>query len=245
MRRQDKIAEIWIHHQLLEHLKEDYKSSGWGEKKINRALTYLFGFLEPNKNHKCLDLGCGGGTLTQALVKRENLSIVSFDLVKEIILQVTRKRVPSVPYVAGDAEELPFKENSFDIVIHNQTLHHFPTQNFVLAEIARVLKRDGFLLSIETNGYNPYVVYGHVAPWNKRKRFISKNQKVFGYFRFKKQLEEAGFKILGAKTINFDFIKPLEHFEDFLERFSLTKFLGGSTVVCSQKKILIPKNDSI
>ena len=50
-----------------------------------------------------------------------------------------------------DAQAIPFKDETFDIVIANHMLYHVPNREKALAEIRRVLKNDGVLIAA-TNG---------------------------------------------------------------------------------------------
>ena len=52
-----------------------------------------------------------------------------------------------------DAQEIPFDDEAFDIVIANHMLYHVPDKPKGLAEIRRVLKADGILIAA-TNGDN-------------------------------------------------------------------------------------------
>ena len=199
------------------------------------CLTRSRSFLPKNKQYKVLDLGIGGANLAKYVVKNPLFSLTGLDFDENLLNKVTRKRV-DIPLVVGDAEKMPFEDESFDIIVHNQTLHHFPSIERVLGDIHRVLKKDGLLFSIETNGWNPLVKYGHTTPWTKKKRLISSNQKVFSYVKFKKELGSANFKILGWKMINFGFVDFSETLERFFSKLPLIRlFYGGSMVVCSQK----------
>ncbi|MFA7156783.1 MAG: class I SAM-dependent methyltransferase, partial [Bacilli bacterium] len=135
-----------------------------------------------------------------------------------------------------DIEELPFGENSFDLIAHNQVLHHFLGRHVALSEISRVLKPGGILLSIETNGWNPYVYYWHHSPKSKKKNFIGDNENPFGLLRFKQEIHTAGLEVRAWKMINFDFIRILSPFDTFFGKIPFFNLVfGGSMVVCAQK----------
>lgn len=55
----------------------------------------------------------------------------------------------NIDFVQGDAEKLPFSDNSFDIVISRLAFHHFPNPKCCFSEMARVLKTDGKLIVID------------------------------------------------------------------------------------------------
>lgn len=233
---QDKQEEIRVHKSMLEQKGDSYCSSKWGDKKINRALSFIYSFLDNNKEYSVLEIGVGGANLAGHLIKNKQLKLTGLDLVNDVLEKITKKRV-NIPLVAADAEAMPFKDETFDIAIHNQTLHHFPSRKKVLSEIHRVLKKKGFLFSIEGNGWNPLVIYYHKAPWEKRKRFVSCNQTLFSCPKFKKEIKKANFAIKGVKMINFDFIKIPEWIEELLGKTPIINlFCAGSMVICSQKE---------
>jgi len=234
---QDKAAERAANRAKLEAEGDRYSSSGWEDKKFARALQPLDPFLrEAHSPKKVLEIGCGGMGLTAELVKY-GLNPIAIDLDETVLRNVSMKRMPETRLVAADAEQLPFRDGIFDVVVHNQTLHHFPELGGVLREIRRVLKPGGKLCSIETNGWNPYVRYIHGVPWQRSKRHVSPNQRVFGLKKFIRELEHAGFEPIHKKMINFDFIKLLSPFDDLFGRIPLFNLIfAGSMVVCSEKQ---------
>ncbi len=233
---QDKGNEIETNLYQLGVEGEGYHGSWWSDEKWGRILSYFDLFHDSRTRYRVLDLGCGGMTLTQALRHHPNLEVMGIDLVFEILRRIGRVRMPLVPLVTGDAEFLPFKAESFDIVIHNQVLHHFFHREVILKEIKRVLRMGGLLESIETNGWNPYVRYEHYCSLSKIKPFISRNENPFSLPRYKKELRRTGFRVLGWRMINFDFLKILSPLDGFFGRIPFFNLLfGGSMLVCSQK----------
>jgi len=233
---QDKRAELEANRAKLEKQGDRFSSSGWGEAKFARALKPLEAFLdEARPPRRILEIGCGGMALTAQLLAR-GLQPIAIDLDETLLRKVSASRMPGTRLAAADAERLPFRDESFDLVIHNQTLHHFPRRDTVLREIRRVLKSGGKLCSIETNGWNPYVRYIHGPPWERSRRHISGNQHVFGLKRFVSELRRAGLEPVFNKMINFDFIRILSPLDGFLGRIPVFNLVfGGSMVVCSEK----------
>ncbi len=60
-----------------------------------------------------------------------------------------KQALKNMAFVVGDAEELPFLNNSFDIVISRLAFHHFPDINCSFDEMVRVLKPNGKLALID------------------------------------------------------------------------------------------------
>ena len=69
-----------------------------------------------------------------------------------------------------DAQSIPLEDETFDIVIANHMLYHVPDRPKALAEIRRVLKKDGILIAA-TNGRN------HLVEINKWLKTLSPNTK--------------------------------------------------------------------
>jgi len=85
-----------------------------------------------------LDVGCGtGGNLTLF-----NGFVVGLDISPQA-LEMARKRKPDAVLCRGEAENLPFKDESFDLVLALDLLEHLPDDIKGLSEMYRVLKVGG------------------------------------------------------------------------------------------------------
>jgi len=82
---------------------------------------------------RVLDIGAATGSFQTS---RRDLTVVRADL--EI-----RKTRAHGSFVAADAARLPFANESFDLVVSNHSLEHFPRLEVALDEIGRTIKRDG------------------------------------------------------------------------------------------------------
>ncbi|ORB61070.1 SAM-dependent methyltransferase [Mycolicibacterium tusciae] len=95
-----------------------------------------------------LEVGCGHGggasyltrTLRPAGYKAMDLNPTGIDFCRR------RHRLPGLEFVLGDAENLPFPDQTFDAVINIESSIHYPDFRRFLAEVARVLRPGGHLL---------------------------------------------------------------------------------------------------
>lgn len=96
---------------------------------------------------RVLDVGCGTGALLQELARKfPQVTLVGVDPVAEM-LAVARGRVPpSTELREGWAEELPFEDNDFDVVVSCNMFHYVRQPVSVLMEMSRVLRPGGELL---------------------------------------------------------------------------------------------------
>src|SRR5258705_4890323 len=97
---------------------------------------------------RVLEVSCGHGGGASYLVRTlRPASYTGLDLNRAGI-DFCRKRhnLPGLDFVQGDAENLPFPDQSFDAVINIEASHLYPQLPRLLAEVARVLRPGGHFL---------------------------------------------------------------------------------------------------
>ncbi len=94
-------------------------------------------------NSSILDIGCGGGFLTNYLAQNGH-SVHGIDLSAQS-LEVAKKTdsTNSVTYLQANATSLPFADNSFDVVSAMDILEHIENPESLISEASRVLKPNG------------------------------------------------------------------------------------------------------
>lgn len=109
--------------------------------------------IRPLKGKRVLDVGCGNGNTALAIAKEvgPNGKVVGIDLSPEGIAEAKRKAVELglekvTEFRVADAEQLPFKDHSFDIVISECVVGLTPDKQKTINEKARVLKPGGKLV---------------------------------------------------------------------------------------------------
>ncbi len=94
-----------------------------------------------------LDAGCGTGAML-GMFKKDfpDKNYTGIDLSKKMIETAKRKKLDGVHFVAGDCENLPFSENSFDVVTCSMSFHHYPNPENFFRSLHRVLRPGGRLI---------------------------------------------------------------------------------------------------
>ncbi|MCU1365351.1 MAG: putative methyltransferase [Ilumatobacteraceae bacterium] len=103
-----------------------------------------------------LECGCGTGRFWDNDDLPRSLSLTLTDLspgmVDEAIARAQRGKFAEIRGQVCDVQSLPFEDERFDVVIANHMLYHVPDPDRGVAELARVVHRDGVVL-VATNGY--------------------------------------------------------------------------------------------
>ncbi len=200
---------------LLNKVREDYNLISGDFSRTRRypwpEIKFLFDYAK--KGDKVLDLGCGNGRFCQFLKGTDYTGAdISSGLIKE-----AKKRHPKLEFIEADALNLPFSDNSFDVVLSIAVLHHIPSKELrirFLKEARRVLKekgkiiitvwkfhrkKDRFLLLkytiLKILGKTRLDFKDILEPWGK------KTERYYHWFSKRelvKLAEEAGFKAKGS-----------------------------------------------
>jgi SAM-dependent methyltransferase len=100
---------------------------------------------------RVLDLGCGAGTdsLVAAQMVGAGGDVTGIDMTAPMLAKAraaaTEMGMSNVEFVEGEAEQLPFSDASFDVVISNGVIDLVPDKDTVFDEIDRVLRPGGHL----------------------------------------------------------------------------------------------------
>lgn len=96
-----------------------------------------------NGKVKILDIGCGGGLLTNSLAKLGH-EVFGVDLsLPSLKVAAEKDATKSVVYKEASAYEIPFLEGDFDVVCAMDLLEHVEDPKKVISEASRLLKKGG------------------------------------------------------------------------------------------------------
>lgn len=145
------------------------------ESKYNaiEASIHLNRYLSAKKfinGKKVLDVACGEGYGTY-LLKRWGASEVTGVDISEEALSVAKEKFSGegITFVEHSAEELPFEDDLFDVVVSYETVEHLDYPEKFLSEIKRVAKKNGTIIVSCPNDPYYYKSDPIANPYHKRK----------------------------------------------------------------------------
>jgi SAM-dependent methyltransferase len=185
-----------------------------------------------------LDVGCGTGTLATRL-SQAGYRMSGVDP-SEGMLRVLRERAPEVHAVRAPGTDLPFSDDSFDLVLSVAVMHHIAHPDEVsrtLAEMVRVAKPSGRILVWDHNPLNPYwgPLMARVPQDTGEERLIPEHELIGG-------LRAAGAEVLLSTQLGMvpDFtpriaVRAAAAAEHAVERTPLIRRLGAHNVILAAK----------
>lgn len=172
------------------------------------------------REKKLLDVGCGDGSDAEIFIKEFFLNVCGVDVFEHENI----KNINNLTFKKSGIYNIPFEDNVFDYVFLHDVLHHIDekNQNYDnhirgLRELKRVCKKEGYIIILEGNRYNP-LFYPHMVLVRGHNHFTQKyfkkiNKDVFG--------KDINFKFFEAHLYPPKFLKIFKLFEKIAEKFPI------------------------
>ena len=168
-------------------------------KHARSIYPYIIDKLSDMQFSNVLDVGCGTGEILNIIkTLYPAVSLFGIDISKEMLKQAEEKGLNNSTLFLGDAENLPFENERFDLLICTDSFHHYPNPQRAIDEFYRVLRVGGILLLADfwkpfpfrqlMNLFIPFSNEGDV-------KIYSKNEII-------KFLEQSNFKNIQYQKIN-------------------------------------------
>ncbi|MEM7121504.1 MAG: class I SAM-dependent methyltransferase [Pseudomonadota bacterium] len=138
----DESADAWIA-KMGEH-------GDWGRETILDPA--MLARLARRRFERALDVGCGEGRFCRVL-QRMNIATVGIDLTAQLV-ERAKLLDPDGGYQVANAEQLPFADASFDLVVNYLALLDIDGYRTAIQEMARVLKPSGTVLIANLTSFN-------------------------------------------------------------------------------------------
>ena len=95
-----------------------------------------------------MDVGCANGKLLAMLNDKKKIVGSGLDISSEMI-KVAKAQYPNFTFEQGSAQEIPFNNESFDLIICSASFHHFPKPERFLIKAECLLRPNGRLVIAE------------------------------------------------------------------------------------------------
>ncbi|MEI7961218.1 MAG: class I SAM-dependent methyltransferase [archaeon] len=145
----DKKVLVESHYKTDEKLVLRQKYNQFAKPKTDHGPTIIKKILSL-KTNRILDVGCGHGDLLIELRKSGfGGELIGLDLsegIQEKGKAKNKREKLNIDFVVGDAENLPFQNNTFDVILAKHMLYHLPNPQKGVEEIYRCLKKEGTLI---------------------------------------------------------------------------------------------------
>lgn len=123
---------------------------------------------------RILDVACGTGDLSRALAKAGPQEIIGLDFTREMldIARVKRPEIAIDEYIEGDAMDLPFEDDRFDVLTIAYGIRNVAEPAKAISEFKRVVRSGGRVGILEFGEPSPGLIrFGHdlytkrIMPW--------------------------------------------------------------------------------
>ena len=144
-----------------------------------------------------IDIGCGNGAfLAWYHGVSPQTRLYGLDISGEMVLR-SKERVPEADVIEGDAERIPFEDDSFDAASCHMSIHHHPHPEKTLKEMQRILKKSGTVL---INEFTAPAWVRRVLNWCFTK-WDTGDHAVYSRSQMEQMLKKAGFRNVKSRMI--------------------------------------------
>ena len=171
-------------HQILDRMNKSHESMAqWGVSHFDIA-----------EDSKILDIGCGGGKNIERFAKQisKNGRVVGIDYSEvsvEKSIELNREAIErgNVNVLQASVSDMPFYDETFDIVTGFETIYFWPDFLCDLKEVNRVLKKDGLVFFCNEAVYRE----GEMEKYDDLVELL--DMKIYSEEVLKESLEKTGF----------------------------------------------------
>lgn len=159
---QENFIDLWAAHYKSDKLDSLISNARYNDKTAWKIKADLFKRI-CSDNINILDCGCGAGYYIKeiASITKNDIRFTGIDL-SEVVLREAQKRLNnlnSLSFLVAAAEDLPFKNECFDVVLCIALLEHVIDPYESLLEMLRILKNGGhFVLFIHRPFIDPLMI---------------------------------------------------------------------------------------
>jgi len=146
--RRDKNHEVkFMNYGYLGNNRPELHPHDEAERYPIQLYDYLAGLIDI-RGKKVLEVGCGRGGGSSYLTRYHEPEMYHAMDLSDVAIAFCKKeyQLENLVHLEGDAQNLPFPDGSFDVIINVESSHCYPDINKFFQEVSRVLKPGGYFL---------------------------------------------------------------------------------------------------
>ena len=224
--KQEKIVSMFDNIAPTYDTANRVMSMGVDKSWRRKACDLAYGFYAKDSIDKIVDVACGTGDMMDFWKKRSEVNGIAVGEIVGVdpsqgMVAVAREKFPKFNYHIAKATEIPLQDESAEILSITYGIRNVVEREAALKEFNRVLKQGGLVVILEfMKNENPSFL-GKIRDFYMNKilpkvgGFISKNLEAYESLpnsiedfstveNMKKELEQAGFEIVYAKSFSMD-----------------------------------------
>ena len=168
----------------------------WHFRRVMETASAMQWF-NPQPGEHILDIGCGDGTFDYRVARRRAL-VVGFDIDRQKLRTAARHHARrGLVFLEANAEAMPVKSGSFDVVVSLCVFEHLLNDDQVLAEAHRILRSGGRLLLTLDSFSRPDMPAG----WRNRLRGKHAVCQFYTVPTIESKLRQQGFQLVRSRYL--------------------------------------------
>ncbi len=213
------------------------------EIRMRRRANWMMNEFESDKK-SVLEIGCGRGEVSYWIAEKTNMDVLATDLCIPFIESAKEKyQLPNLKFEVLDFNNASqVNGRKFDYIIGNGILHHlYYNLPKALTTIKSLLNKNGKMIFMEPNIYNPYCALIFKIPYLRVKAHLEPDEMAFSKSFISRELRDVGFSNIEVTYKDFllpgvpDFaIRPLIHLGNVAERIPGIKIMSQSIFIVAE-----------
>jgi uncharacterized protein (TIRG00374 family) len=169
----------------------------WQRRRIENLLENT----KIEQNESILDLGCGSGVISRKCAELGG-NVVGSDLSRPSVLYAQNRGNEKTNFIAADAQNLPFKPHTFDVVILGNIIEHVPEPEKMIAEVSAILKPGGRISITMPNSHSLWpLIEFFWDHFGKGRDYAEQHLRIFSSNELKELIKDYDFVVYHVSTL--------------------------------------------